>query len=386
MDTKKSDADKQSLYEKMVKKKIHLYVFVVVSLFVLSFFLGLVVYNIVARQSFFSPVNKKETGLAPSRELLSLSVGLAEKAPESESNSDKTRRLLDGVYVESGQENNFPVAVMIDNNIYARPHSGLARADLVYEAEVEGSATRYMAVFADLNDLEEIGPVRSARPYFVNWALELSALYVHVGGSPEALVNIKRDKVYDFNEFYNGDYFWRDWDRSAPHNVYSSGENLKKYTDARSFTKGDFSAWQFKDEAEEGDRGENSREISIGFLIKGYAVKWVYDRASNSYIRYLGGVAHIDKSGEGVTAKNIIIQYAEAEVIDRELRLDMEETGSGQAILCRDGFCRKGSWQKKDAPERTRFYDEGGDETVLNAGVTWVEVVRPGIVEVVVPE
>src|SRR3989339_236076 len=129
---------------------------------------------------------------------------------QGEDEEIKIRRSLDGVYVSIGEENNYPVAVMIDNHPGARPQSSLARANLVYEAEAEGGITRYLAIYADLNDLKEIGPIRSARPYFIDLARETSALYVHVGGSAGALAMLAQNKIPDMNEFYNGKYFWRD--------------------------------------------------------------------------------------------------------------------------------------------------------------------------------
>ncbi|OGF27520.1 hypothetical protein A2303_01500 [Candidatus Falkowbacteria bacterium RIFOXYB2_FULL_47_14] len=386
MDNSEKKIGGENFYERMIKKKIHIYASVIIVFFMLSAGLGFVVYNMIAHGH---PFGAKKEAAEPSADLVALSVQMAgQETPEADEtpHTDLVRRAIDGVYVKPGEENRFPAAVMIDNNIYARPHSGLSRANVVYEAEVEGSATRYMAVFAGNEEIDEIGPVRSARAYFVDWVLELSALYVHVGGSPEALVNIKRDKVRDFNEFYNGNFFWRDWNRRAPHNVYTSSSKLAEYTTARSWAEGGFSSWQFKDEAGEADRGPDGGDIDIKFLIPSYRVRWKYDRTDNSYIRYLGGAAHIDKSGDGIKAKNIVIQYVKARVIDNELRLSMDDIGEGEAVLCFDGFCRKSTWQKKEASERTRFYDENGNEAVFNAGTTWVEVVRPGIIEVGLPE
>ncbi|MFH0804659.1 MAG: DUF3048 domain-containing protein, partial [Patescibacteria group bacterium] len=120
------------------------------------------------------------------------------------------RRVLDGVYVPSGQENLFPAAVMVENLVAARPQSGLAKANVVYEALAEGGITRFMAVYASpLAGLREIGPVRSARPYYLDWVGEYHALYLHAGGSPQALQDIKRYNVFDLSQFTNGPYYKR---------------------------------------------------------------------------------------------------------------------------------------------------------------------------------
>lgn len=286
------------------------------------------------------------------------------------------RRNIDGVYVEPGQENFYPIAVIVENHVDARPQSGLARANLVIEAEAEGGITRYLAVYADGSEIKEIGPIRSARPYFVDWARELSALFVHCGGSPEALVKIARENVFDLNEFYNGTYFWRDKSRPAPHNIYTSTESLNGYLESEKAGEGEYLSWQFKDDAAlpEGETGKN---VKIKFKTPDYYVDWVYDKESNSYIRYLAGQKHKDIDGEEITAKNVIVMRVKAEVIDDESRLKMEHIGSGKAIVCLDGKCEEGSWEKKSGLARTHFYNSNGEEFKFNAGTVWIEAVRP---------
>nr|MCU0495649.1 DUF3048 domain-containing protein [Chloroflexaceae bacterium] len=127
------------------------------------------------------------------------------------------------------------VAVMIDNHPDARPQSGMNAAALVFEALAEGGVTRYMAVYEPKANasISEIGPVRSARSYFVEWAKGLNAVYTHAGGSPEGLLLAETateianlDALRDGAE---GLYFWRSTTRFAPHNLYTSTELLRKY-------------------------------------------------------------------------------------------------------------------------------------------------------------
>lgn len=311
------------------------------------------------------------------------------EAVEKESCSDCARRKLDGVYVEAGKDNLFPAAVIIENLAEARPQSGLSQASLVYEAEAEGNITRFLAVFGDVGDIKEIGPVRSARPYFIDWSSELSALFVHCGGSPEALAKIYKENILDLNEFYQGEFFWRDKTKESPHNVFISGENIKKYLDSKGMDQEDFFGWKFKNDAlSEGRPSEG--EITINFLLPEYVVKWKYNKETNSYFRYNGGNIHKDREGGEIKAKNIIIQYVKAEVIDELLRLRMKHIGEGKAVICLNGKCEEGEWRKDSATARTRFYklikpplDKGGvggfpgDEFQFNAGATWVEVVKP---------
>ena len=300
---------------------------------------------------------------------------------QAESCPDCVRRAIDGVYVDKDQANLCPVSVIIENHVEARPPVGLAQANLVFEAEAEGGITRFLAVFnlnAQEQTLKEIGPVRSARPYFIDWARELSALFIHCGGSPEALVKIVRENIFNLNEFYQGDYFWRDKKKQAPHNIYISADSINQYLNSQSANQGKFLSWQFKDDLAFAERPKIS-EIKIGFKNSDFAVQWKYDRVNNEYVRYLAGQIHCDASGSEIRAKNIIIEYVKAQVIDQELRLKMSHIGEGKAVVCFDGMCKEGMWQKKLNSSRTRFYNNGKEEFKFNAGTTWIEVVRPEI-------
>jgi hypothetical protein len=300
------------------------------------------------------------------------------KKEEVEVEVELRERKIDGQMVPVGEEEAALVAVMIDNHIDARPHAGIASALLVFEAEVEGAATRLMAVFSDQQALPEIGPVRSARPYFIDWAHELGALYAHVGGSPDALVKIEQDRIPDINEFFNGRYFWRARDRNAPHNVFTSSENIASYIIDKEIKKTNLIAWSYKDDKPETERASSS-SIRIDYRLASDKVEWRYDRASNYYLRYVAGKEYRDKDGQAVMAKNIAILVAEAHELDEKLRLEMDTIGSGEATICMDGTCQKGEWRKPSEAERTRFYGEDGKELSFNRGTTWIQAVRPGV-------
>ena len=288
------------------------------------------------------------------------------------------QRSIDGVLVVEDQENIFPIAVVIENHTEARPQAGLAKANLVIEAEVEGGITRFLAFFAEENKPKRIGPIRSARPYFIDWARGLSSLYVHVGGSPEALAKIIKENVLDLNEFFNEKYFWRDSINDAPHNVFTSGENLNKYLNKKGLEKSDFISWSFKDEAGYDERGDLSN-VNIDFEREMYKVDWKYNKEKNEYIRYMGGVEHKSESGDLVKAKNVIIAFMEAEVLDSKLRLKMNNIGTGDSVVCMNGVCNEGTWIKLSSTSRMRFYNDNGDEIEFNRGTTWIEIVKPEI-------
>ena len=287
--------------------------------------------------------------------------------------SDCFQRRLDGVYVASQKSaESFPVAVVIDNDIMARPQESLSKASLVYEVPVEGGMTRYLAIFPADIDLSAVGPVRSARPYLVALAEELKALFVHCGGSQEALNLIKEADLYDLNEFYNANYFWRDRSsvRLAPHNVLISGDNWRSYLEKRGLSDNKAEAWLFKEEAKL-DPAPEAQDINIYFSAN-FRAMWRYQPDTNSYRRFFNGLESADGFGP-IQAKNVIIQFTDTKVLDEAGRLQLDLSGSGEAKICVDGICRQGVWRQRDG-RRTRYYYEDGEEIKLNPGVTWIEI------------
>lgn len=283
--------------------------------------------------------------------------------------------MIDGVYVPSGQANYYPVAVMVENLVSARPLSGLAKANLVYEALAEGGITRFMVVYAGGLNVPEIGPVRSARSYYLDWAKELNAMYAHIGGSPQALTQIPQYQIFDLNQFHNSAYFWRSKDRPGPHNLYTSSTLLAyALRDKKAASQGDFQPWQYKDDVALDSRPTEAKNIIIDFSSFNYKVEYKYNRESNDYKRYQADQPQLDKDGSEVKAKNVIVQYVKTSLIDKE-RLGMETIGEGDSVVFVDGQAIKGKWKKPTREDRTRFYNDDNQEIQLNAGTTWVEIV-----------
>lgn len=285
-------------------------------------------------------------------------------------------RKLDGIVVDEEYADLFPVAVMVENMVSARPQSGLREAGVVYEALAEGGITRFMAVYATNEPISAIGPVRSARPYYLDWANEYGALYAHIGGSPQAIAEIKSKGIFDLNQFFNSQYFWRDTKRAAPHNLYTSSEKLvfaQRDTDAP--TSGDYASWTFKDDAAIADRPTDEKTIEIDFSSFSYKVKYIYDRENNVYARTQAGEPHVDTAGKQITPKNVVVQFTVTSLADNEGRLSMKTTGEGRAIIFRDGIATEGRWKKDDSESRTVLLDADGKPIELNRGSTWIEIV-----------
>jgi len=302
---------------------------------------------------------------------------------ETEVNEDEEvecnyRRIIDGVCVDFQKDVNPDlVVVMIENHTDARPQSGLEKANIVYEAPVEANYSRFMAIYLKDDEVVKVGPIRSARPYYLDWLSEYGKpLYIHIGGAPLALERIKNENIFDMNEFYRGSYFWRSSDRYAPHNAYSSSNlwqaDWKKYSDEN--IKMNTSSWQFGDI-------ENCEEncinnVYISFLDPYYTVDWKYSSSTEKYLRYQVGYKHLVQDGSKIFADIIIVQYVNTKVIDEVGRLEMDTFGTGKVEIFQKGNKVFGFWQKDDLNLKTRFYNENNEEIILNSGKIWIEVVN----------
>ncbi|HJN84762.1 MAG TPA: DUF3048 domain-containing protein [Patescibacteria group bacterium] len=265
-------------------------------------------------------------------------------------------------------------AVMVENSQDAWPLSGIEDSYLVYEAPVEGDITRFMAMYSDDQDVDEIGPVRSARPYYVDFVMGWSALYTHVGGSPEALEQIMEREVFDLNEFFNGGSFWRSRRRSAPHNVYTETSRLIKAWDREIGEEQGYQRRLFKEGDLEGELPEE-HEVEVEFNGYGYDVTWVYDPEQNAYVRHQAGREYKLRSGAGIVVQNVAIMKTDMRVIDDIGRQKITTVGGGDAQILIDGTVIDGTWEKDLRSTIMRFYDDEGDEIVWNVGKTWIEVV-----------
>lgn len=277
----------------------------------------------------------------------------------------KYRHPLTGALLDAGLTDLPQVfGVMIENSADAWPLSGVDEAFLVIEAPVEGNIPRFISFFSDEQDVEKIGPVRSARPYYIDWNDELDAVYTHVGGSPEALEKIRDVGTIDVNEFYQGEYFYRWNQRYAPHNAYTTSEELISALDELQLDDPKYDAWTFKEDA---PSSEHAISICIDWPTSDtYDVCWDYDEEANAYVRKQGGVT--------VTTNNVVVMSSTITVVDAEGRRHITTVGTGDVLLLQDGNMTLGTWRKDERTSRLRFY-QGEDELAMNAGSTWIEVV-----------
>lgn len=290
------------------------------------------------------------------------------------------RRALDGVCVEKSEEI-YPelVAVMIENHPDARPQSGLADAAVVYEAPVEANYSRFMALFPKDMEIEKVGPVRSARPYYVNWVQEYAEpMYMHVGGSSDALEKIDQDAIFDMDEFYRGWYFWRSSDRYAPHNTYTSTKLWQKaWTDYGNEKKSDgYASWTYNDEALPACTDTCAHTVTATFLAPTYEAVWKYNTSTRQYERYQGGKPHVDQNGKQIVADTLIIQQVQTSVLDAVGRILMDTMANGKAIVFRDGHRIDATWMKETKKGKTKWVNVEGKDIPLRSGKIWIEVIN----------
>lgn len=299
-----------------------------------------------------------------------------------------------------------PLAVMLENHTEARPHSGLSKADIVYEAVAEGGITRFMGVFyCGIAEPTEFAPVRSARTYYVDWVSEYDALYNHVGGAgvcsdstvdtrAKALCQIGQYGIKDLDQF--GISFptcFRNPDRigrtvATEHQMVCTSEGLYKVAAQRGWTDKDeegvswtesFTPWKFKEEAKE--KGTVAKiDMNWWSGYKDYNATWDYDTATNEYKRSTGGQPHMDQEANvQLSAKNVVVQFSkETGPVDTHKHMLYETVGSGDALIFMDGNVIEGSWSKKSRTARTIFMDGKGKEVTFNPGVIWIEVIPDG--------
>jgi hypothetical protein len=272
------------------------------------------------------------------------------------------------------------VGVIVENNFEAWPLSGISRASVVYEAPVEGHIPRFFALYPIDADVPEVGPVRSARPYFIDWAGEYPGLmYLHVGGSPEALSEIERQKLFDVNGITRGWYFWRDEEeRKAPHNTYTSSRLWVKAAEAygSAFATTSLDQWVFQEMSE--PCAECVTAVTISFSPGGYSVTWRYNTETGKYERYQQSNTDADRDTDGniIAADTIIIQQVNATVLDAVGRLRVDTIGEGDATIVRGGVWTYASWKKPSRNARTVWIDkETGAPVALKPGVIWIEVI-----------
>ncbi len=306
---------------------------------------------------------------------------------------------LTGVEVSKELSERPVTAVMIENSIDARPQAGLEEAGIVFEAIAEGGITRFMAVYQEAQP-GKIGPIRSARPYYVQWAKGLDAAYTHSGGSGPALALIQTLGVKDLDHGKSSGYFDRVSNRFAPHNVYTDMGRLDQFKNDKGYTTSEFTPFARVEIEEETEvevteaSGEsatseeatpaatNPKANSISFDISSsnYNTSYTYDAAAKLYRRVMAGLPHKDEvSGKQISPSVVIALYTDYGIAANNIHSVYRTTGTGQAEVFQNGEVIKATWRKTSESAPLEILKANGkDPLPLNRGQTWITAIQQG--------
>lgn len=278
---------------------------------------------------------------------------------------------LTGMPVTEEQSKRPVTGVMIENSPDARPQSGLLQAGVVFEAIAEGGITRFLALFQDAQP-DYIGPVRSARPYYIDWVQGFDASYVHAGGPGDAINKIKSDGVKDLNHF--GNYFYRVNTRYAPHNLYTDFSKLDAYNKSKGYTSSTYTSFIRKKDKKLATPTAKTIDFNISSPL--YSAHFDYDAASNTYLRSEGGRPHTDERTKKQISPNVVIAMVmQYQAAYNGVNSWYNSIGSGKVYIFQDGGVTEGTWAKTDRKAQITFKDAAGKDLPLNAGQTWISAV-----------
>lgn len=279
-----------------------------------------------------------------------------------------------------------PLAVMVNNLAFSRPQSNLSQADIVYETLVESGITRYMPIFWS-NKVEEVGPIRSVRNYYLEIVGEYDAILSHDGQAYsddprlDALGNLSKYGVKTARTY--GAWRWNDGVRYAPHNEYMSPVKVWEYAKSKDGWTGfgPTRSWLFKKDADVDERGKQT-EVRVSFTPDGggvnqYSALWIYNSATNKYLREIGGKKDIDQKTKLQQEPKVVIVQEAGYLTppDPSGRIIMEVIDEGNAKILQDGKIYSATWKKESRTERTLFYAEDGSEFVFNRGQIWIQII-----------
>ena len=273
--------------------------------------------------------------------------------------------------------NKRPIAVMIDNNVGNNAHVGLQDAYLTYEIIVEGGLTRIMAIFKDVNT-SVIGPVRSSRHYFLDYALESDVIYAHYGWSTFAQNDIRALGVNNINGLYDNGYY-RNYNIAAPHNVFTSIEDLEMTASSKGYstTSDNYSLLNYTPDDVNFDATSDLLTANNVSMTYSYSQvrSYTYDATNRYYLRYMNNSPHTDRdSGVQYHYKNIIIMRVNNYTLDSYGRQDLDTVGTGEGYYITNGYAISITWSKSSRSDKTHYYYKSGNELVVSDGNTMIQV------------
>lgn len=299
------------------------------------------------------------------------------KIPEEKT---KTKELT--IFDENS--NDRPIAIMIDNNVGNNNHIGLQDSYLNYEIIVEGGLTRIMAIFKDKN-VSTIGPVRSSRHYFLDYALENDAIYAHIGWSPRAESDIKTLNIPAVNANNSSAFTWDNSLRriSKEHRAYTSIAKIKEAAQKREYRLTSNQKLLLTYQAKSLDLANYEGAVPASTVRIPYSTSHVtsysYDSENKVYKRYQNGLEHKDYvTGAQYTAKNIITYKVHNYTLNDGYvggRQDLNNIGTGDGYYISEGYAIPITWSKQSRSSKTVYKVKAtGKELVVNDGNTFIQI------------
>ncbi|MGL6184251.1 MAG: DUF3048 domain-containing protein [Clostridium chrysemydis] len=301
-----------------------------------------------------------------------ISCNLFNKSKEDDTTTNASATAFNyqytGIKTQSDPNSKTPFMAIVENSKNARPQSGLSYADIVYETSAEGGIPRFICVFHS-NYPEKIGPIRSARPYFVTLANEFSLPFAHCGGSKEALSKISNDSAtMSINEMYNSKYFYRDNSRVAPHNLYTSSEKVLEALKDKSFNPApkDFLNYDDSSFNDENLKASNTIDIKCNNL---YSTSYKFK--DGRYEKYMDGTLSYDAlTKKPLAFDNVIVQKTNITLQNDGSHLDVDLISNGTGYVFSKGKVKEIKWKKDAEYGQTKLLDLEGKEISIPSGTT----------------
>jgi hypothetical protein len=292
---------------------------------------------------------------------------------EEEKVDPRVQNTLTGRKVQPETNKRQVTAVMIENSSDARPQGGLQEAGVVFEAIAEGGITRFMALYQDTRP-SYVGPIRSVRPYYISWLQGFDAAVAHVGGSPEALHILRERGIKDID--YNPEYYQRVSDRYAPHNVFTSINQLVKFQNSKGYKTSNFTGFERLGEKGKAAQKVTARNINVNISSENFNSSYVYSKTRNIYLRKMAGIPHKDaKTNKQITPDVLVVMTIGYSIHRDGVHSVYDTVSRGKVHVFQNGKVFRGTWIKKAHDDQIVFRDGKGEPIKLNPGQTWVSMI-----------
>lgn len=282
-----------------------------------------------------------------------------------------------------------PIAVMLNNIKQAMPQHGVSQADILYEVLAEGGVTRCMGIFTNIQNVEKLGSLRSARKYYVDIALGYDAGYLHAGGSPEALGYLNTLRNMNLDAGLSATHFYRDQDRlnsgySLEHTLFTSGEKLLEFAQTQnvSTTVAEDKTYNMTFDDKKVIVGESANKVSVYFNQGGVPNAWTkstiltYNPDTKTYFAQQHGGDYIDGNNkETISFRNIVVLKAATSIQSDNVHLTIQTVGSGEGYFACNGQIVKIRWSRNSVNEPFTFTQENGNPITYGVGKTYIGVI-----------